>query len=47
MEEILSSFIEAISRYYVWLMNEPMDDYRIDETEVEEVLQAYLRDQSK
>lgn len=42
LEEILTSFIEAISRYYIWLMNENIDDYVPDEDEVEEVLQAYL-----
>lgn len=42
LEEILTSFIEGISRYYIWLMNENVDDYVPDEDEVEEVLQAYL-----
>lgn len=37
VEEILPSFIEAITRYYVWLTNtEPAGD------ETEEILQAYL-----
>lgn len=42
LEEILTSFIEAISQYYTWLMNESVKDYIGDETEVDEVLQAYL-----
>lgn len=44
MEEILFSFIEAITCYYVWLANglTPEDDYKPPETEVEEILQAYL-----
>ncbi len=42
MEEILTSFIEAITRYFAWLTN-TMTDYAIlDAGEVEEVLQAYL-----
>lgn len=42
LEEILTSFIEAISQYYTWLMNGSVKDYIGDETEVDEVLQAYL-----
>lgn len=44
MEEILTSFIEAISLYYAWLMNSITDDMAPDACEVEEVLQAYLND---
>ena len=40
MEEILASFIEAISRYYTWLLQE--DATPLNESEVEQVLQAYL-----
>ena len=43
IEEILTSFIEAISNYYAWLCNESMEDYQFDEDEVEEILQAYLK----
>ena len=43
IEEILQSFIEAISEYYAWLMNEITNDTNPDESEVEEILQAYLR----
>jgi hypothetical protein len=47
VEEILTSFIEAITQYFTWLMNAITDDTKPDETEVEEVLQAYLNDCSK
>ena len=42
IEEILTSFIEAISQYYIWLTNSIADGAKLDENEVEEVLQAYL-----
>lgn len=42
IEEILSSFIDAISMYYVWLSNALTDDYATDINATEEVLQAYL-----
>ena len=42
IEEILSSFIDAISLYYVWLSNALTDDYATDINATEEVLQAYL-----
>ncbi len=41
IEEILVSFIEAISQYYAWLLNANTDAYVPDEDEVEQVLQAY------
>ena len=44
MEKILTSFIEAISRYYTWLSNAIMEDSEPDAQETEEVLQAYLKD---
>ena len=44
IEEILTSFIEAITQYYAWLTNTITDDTKPDESEVEDVLQAYLRD---
>ena len=47
IEEILTSFIEAITEYFSWLMNVITDDTKPDESEVEEVLQAYLSDGSK
>ena len=40
MEEILTSFIEAISQYYAWLNR---DASPIDADDVEQVLQAYLQ----
>ena len=42
MAEILTSFIEAISEYYAWLLNTNTDTSIPDENEVEQVLQAYL-----
>ena len=42
IEEILSSFIEAISLYFAWLTNANLI---IDPVETKEVLQAYLHDQ--
>ena len=44
MEEILTSFIEAITDYYAWLTNVMTEGYEPDECEVEAVLQAYLRE---
>ena len=43
IEEILTSFIEAIMYYYAWICNEIDDSYEPVETEVEEVLQDFLR----
>ncbi len=42
IDEILTSFIEAITNYYAWICNEMSEGYKIDEVEVEEILQAYL-----
>ena len=42
IEEILTSFIEAITDYYAWLCNEIYEDYTPDEDEVEDILQVYL-----
>lgn len=42
IEEILASFIEAITDYYAWLCNEISENYKIDENDVEEILQDYL-----
>ena len=41
VEEILASFIEAISYYFAWLCNCLNDGYRPDEADVEEILRAY------
>lgn len=43
IEEILTSFIEAIMCYYTWICNEIDDSYEPIDAEVEEVLQEYLR----
>lgn len=42
VEEILTSFIDAISDYYAWLTNTITCGYTADIDETEEVLQAYL-----
>ena len=42
IEEILTSFIAAISDYYAWLCNELDEAYAADEDDVEAILQAYL-----
>ena len=46
-EEVLTSFIEAISQYFVWLMGKNVAAYVPDPEEIEEVLQAYLQDCSE
>lgn len=43
IEEILCSFIEAISHYFVWLTNQLDDGFKPSENEVEEILRAYLK----
>ena len=43
IEEILTSFIEALTDYYAWLCNELSEGYIINENDVEEILQAYLQ----
>ena len=47
MEEILTSFIEAISLYFAWLTNTLADHTEPNDAEVEEILQAYLHDRAK
>ena len=42
MEDILRSFIQAISLYYTWLENEITAESTPDADEAEEILQAYL-----
>lgn len=44
MEEVLKSFIEAISHYYAWLTNTIGGDWKLDDGEAEEIFQAYLND---
>ena len=41
MDEILGSFVEAITDYFAWICNEISDGYELNEDDVEEVLQAY------
>ena len=43
IEEILTSFIEAIDDYYAWICNEICEEYKSDKNDVEEILQAYLK----
>ena len=43
LEDVLTLFIEAISHYFIWLMNDPVRGCTVTAEEVEEVLQAYLR----
>lgn len=43
MEEILASFIEAISCYFAWITNQMVEEYQPDLEEVEEILQEYLQ----
>ena len=42
LEEILTSFIEAISNYFAWLLNELTGDFIPSERDVEEILESYL-----
>ena len=42
MIEILTSFIEAITDYFAWICNEICEDYKHDEQDMEDILQAYL-----
>ena len=42
IEEILTSFIEAITDYYAWLCNEIHEGYGQNVNEVEEILETYL-----
>ena len=42
MEEILFSFIQAITDYFAWICGEIDDDYITNDEEVEEVLNEYL-----
>ena len=43
MEEILASFIEAITCYFAWLTNQMQEGFRPDPDQVEEILQMYLQ----
>ena len=43
IEEILASFIEAISYYFAWLTNQMEEGFETDLEQVEEILQKYLQ----
>lgn len=43
IEEILASFIEAITCYYSWLNNQMVEGFQPDPEQVEEILQKYLQ----
>ncbi|MBR2420776.1 MAG: hypothetical protein IKB09_00310 [Oscillospiraceae bacterium] len=47
VEEILASFIEAISCYFAWITNQMEEGYQPDLEQVEEILQAYLQFQEE
>lgn len=42
LEEILTSFIEAVYDYYAWICNELNESFIPEEDVVEEILQKYL-----
>lgn len=42
IEEILTSFLDAISNYFAWICNEPLKEYTPDYGEVDEILKKYL-----
>lgn len=46
IRDILGSFAEAITRYFVWLSGENPDDYEPEDSEVNAVLDAYFSDQA-
>ena len=43
IEEILASFMEAISCYFAWLTNQMEEGFEPDLEQVEEILQKYLQ----
>ena len=43
IEEILYSFIEAITDYYAWICNDICEEYKAVEKEIEEILRKYLQ----
>jgi hypothetical protein len=42
LEEILRSFVQAITMYFAWLSNTAMEGFEPDETLVDEILKTYL-----
>lgn len=47
IDEILGSFIEAITLYFAWILNEISDGYEPHYDDVEDILQAYLATRQK
>lgn len=43
IEEMLTSFIEGITCYFAWICNEISEDYIPNESDVEAILQEYLK----
>ena len=43
IEEILLSFIEAITYYYAWICNEIYEGYTPNQSEVNDILQDYMK----
>lgn len=43
IEEILGSFIEAVTDYFAWICNEIHEGYEPNGNDAEEILQEYLR----
>lgn len=46
IRDILASFVEAITLYFVWLSGKNPDDYEPEDSEVNAVLDAYFSDQA-
>ena len=42
-DEILTSFIEALSMYYAWCLNIMHDNYEVDNSLVDAILKEYRR----
>ena len=42
-DEILTSFIEALSMYYAWCLNIMHDNYEVDNSLVDSILKEYRR----
>ncbi len=42
-DEILTSFIEALTMYFVWIMNRLDDEYEVDDSVVDYILEQYKK----
>ena len=42
-DEILTSFIEALSMYYAWCLNIMHDNYEVNDSLVDSILKEYRR----